>query len=454
MVFMNAVISKLASPIRSLTIRQSRSCVQVLAAMTVLGAAPQVACGNDSGESSVEENASASSVSSGSAGSRNRYANYFISSFGSDQLMFYNENSGKFLGVLFDVPKPVASQIGYGGDLFLSASGSGDVLRFDGFTGAFKGTFIHAGEGGLTSPTAPNFGPDDLAYVGDLTTNSMLRFDANGKFIDVFADHATSGLLLPFMQTFDDTSMYLASGGTNSILRWDLKTKKFLGAFVPPGSGGLVKPIGLEFGPDGHLYAGSAGTNAVLRYNGKTGEFMDAFVPPDTAGMSDPHAIRFGGPNSNLYVVSTGNNQVLEFDRVTGAFVRVVADGTADGLSASRGLTFTPRPIFNVYASIANNSTADLDRRHKFQHVFVDRRLKDYSDPSPRSKLLSITSSDKNVDICDAVRGAKYGEPDYEFDLDFSNKTGVKQHYTITYIASNSHRLTTIATTEVEVPPQ
>jgi outer membrane protein assembly factor BamB len=382
----------------------------------------------------------------------NPYADYFISSFGTNQLMFYNEVTGKFLGVLYNVPGPVASQIGFGGDLFLSANASGQVLRFDGYTGAFKGVFIGNGAGGLINPTAPNFGPDGLVYVGDSATNNVLRYDRNGKFIDVFADQATSGLNGPFMQTFDDTSMYIASGATNSVLRYDLKTKKFLGAFVKPGSGGLVKPIGLEFGPDGNLYAGSAGTNAVYRYNGKTGEFMDAFVPPNTAGIKDPHAIRFGGPNTNLFVVSTGNNQVVEFDRETGKFIRVVADGTVDGMSASRGLTFTPRPIFNVYSHVLEDG--HWEGSHEFKHIFIERRLKDYSDPAPRAKLVSIVSSDPSVDIGRAVRHAHYGWPDFHFELDFHNTTGVEQHYTVTYKAFNNHGLTTIATTEVKVPPQ
>lgn len=405
--------------------------LRFLATAAALVSAPRLAYGDEAG---------------------NPYAIYFISSFGSNELMQYNEDTGTFLGVLFDVPAPVASQIGYGGDLFLSASGSGDVLRFDGYTGVYKGVFIRSGEGGLTSPTAPNFGPDNLVYVGDLTTNTMLRYDADGNFIDVFADPETSGLNQPFMQTFDDTSLYLASGGTDSVLRWDLATKKFLGAFVAPGSGGLVKPIGLEFGPDGNLYAGSAGTNAVLRYDGKSGAFIDEFVPPNEGGISDPHAIRFGGPNSNLYVVSTGNNQVVEFDRLTGAFIRVVADGSADGLTAARGLTFSPRPIFNVYASVVN-PPGQGGGHHGFAQVSIDYRLKDYSDDAPSSELVSIVSSDESVDIAKAVREACFGEADYDFYLSLHNSTGVEQRYTITYRASNSHGLDTVATTEVKVPP-
>lgn len=411
----------------------ARKTIQLLTLSVLIGscAVPLVGHGNDA---------------------NNPNANYFMSSYGSNQVMMFNEDSGKFLGVIYDVSGPVASQIGFGGDLFLSASGSSQVLRFDGFTGAYKGVYIDKGNGGLIAPSAPNFGPDNLVYVGDTTLNQVLRYDSNGKFIDVFADQATSGITQPFMQTFDQTSMYIASGGTNNVLRYDLKTKKLLNVIAPPNPADLVQPIGLEFGPDGNLYVGSAGTNAVLRFNGKTFAFMDIFVPPGYGGIVDPHAVRFGGPNSNMYVVSTGTSQVMEYDRTTGKFLGIVADGGPDGLSQGRGLTFTPRPIFNVYAHVDGN--AAFAGLHDFKHIHVDKQLKDYSDPTPHAVLMSITSSDKNLDMSKAVRHAHIGEPDYSFELDFANRSGVEQHYTISYIASNNHGLTTIATSEVDVPPQ
>jgi hypothetical protein len=372
---------------------------------------------------------------------------YFISSQATNQLMIYS-TTGTFGGVVRAVLKPAASQIGYGGDLFLAAAGSGDVLRFDGFTGAYKGIFIPAGTGGLTTPSAPGIGPDGLFYVGDTTLNRELRFDPDGNYIDVLADHATSGLTEPLMQVFDDTSMFICSKQTDSILRYELRTNRFMGEFVPPGGGGLSKPVGLAIGPDNRLYAGSSGTNAVLRYDLKTGEFIDAFVPPGTAGLSDPRAVRFGGPNTNLYVVSSGNNRVLEFDRQSGAFVRVVADGTADGLAGSRGLTFTPRPEFRI-----DSVRVEPAPHSTFAHAIMDYRLLDYSDPHPRVQLRSVVSSDPDLDLRCAVRGARWGHEDWELDLDLCNDSGSEQHYTITYEASNDHRLTSIATAEVTVPP-
>jgi WD40 repeat protein len=255
------------------------------------------------------------------------------------------------------------------------------------------------------------------------------------------------------MMVFDETSMYIASGDTNSILRYDLKTKRYLGAFVPPGSGGLVRPIGLEYGPDGNLYATSSGTNSILRYDGKTGKFIDVFVPPGLGGLEIPLAVRFGGPNSDLYVVSNARNLVLQFDRATGKFIRIAADANAQGVSNARGLEFTPRPKFLVYSHVLGDHDA-RERASDFRRIYIEHNVIDYSDPRPKVALASIVSSDPHVDISKAVRRAHIGQPDFEFDLDFRNNTGAEQKYTITYIAKNAHGLSKIATTTVKVPPR
>ncbi len=385
------------------------------------------------------------------------HADFYISSFGTNQLMRFNEDTGAFIGVVASVNGPFASQIGFDGDLFVSSHNTGEVLRFDSITGAYKGPFIKAHEGGLTNPTAPNFGPDGKVYVGDLATNRVLRYDSNGNFIDVFADSVTSDLNGPFMETFDENTMFIASGYTNSILRYDLKTKEFMGAFVAPGSGGLTVPVGLEFGPDGNLYASSSGTNEIMRYDGRTGAFIDKFVPAGASSMSSPRAIRFGGPNTDLYVISLNTNEVIQFDRATGAFVRVIANNAVSGMDKSRGLTFTPRPELIVYSSVAgctgSEKNASIAKKIPiYQDIDVYHRVKDFTDNSPVIKLVSIASSDPNVDIKKAVKGAQIGKEDYHFKLDFNNRSGVEQKYTITYTATNKAGLYGIGTATVRVP--
>jgi sugar lactone lactonase YvrE len=381
----------------------------------------------------------------------NPYADFYISNYGGNQIATFNEVTGQPAFQLQLPPGmnfngPAASQIGFDGDFFVAERGSGQVLRFDGFTGAYKGVFIDKGVGGLTIPSASSFGPDNLMYLGDLATNQVLRYDRNGNFVDVFAG-PESGLNGPYMITFDARYMYIASGNNNSVIRYDLKTKAY-STFVQPGDHGLSGPVGLEIGPDGNFYVSSV-DGRVLRYD-RNGNYVDDFVSAaDNHGLSAPRALRFGGPNSDLYILSVNTNQVMQFDRVSGAFIKIVLDANPLGYSLIKGLTFTPRPAFNVYARIVDDIPAPAP---DLRFVHVEHSLQDFSDRSPRVELQSIIASDPSLDVKRAV--TRMPDSKYDFLMSFANHTGKMQHYTLQYIAINKHDLTKIATTQVDVPPQ
>ena len=69
----------------------------------------------------------------------------------------------------------------------LVSSGTNEVLRYDGTTGAFLGAFVAAGNGGLSNPRSLAFGPDGNLYVSSSGSNSMLRFSGStGAFLGTF----------------------------------------------------------------------------------------------------------------------------------------------------------------------------------------------------------------------------------------------------------------------------
>ncbi len=113
----------------------------------------------------------------------------------------------------------------------------------------------------------------------------------------------------------------------------DRQTGAYVKDFIAAGSGGLVDPDDLTFGPDGNLYV-SSGTNTtgqILRYNGTTGAFIGVFAQGN--GLMRPYGNAFG-PDGHLYVASFRSDKILKFNGTTGAFMSVFAqgNGTAAGL--------------------------------------------------------------------------------------------------------------------------
>ena len=86
-------------------------------------------------------------------------------------------------------------------------------------------------------------------------------------------------------------------GGINDIvMEFNGATGVFEGTFA--NGGGLDAPTDMAYGPDGNLYVASAGSNAILRYDGVTGTFISV---ASGGGIEFPFGITFG-PDGNLYV--------------------------------------------------------------------------------------------------------------------------------------------------------
>ncbi|MEA5549496.1 hypothetical protein VB713_00625 [Anabaena cylindrica UHCC 0172] len=163
-----------------------------------------------------------------------------------------------------------------------------NVLRFDAYTGNYLGEFITPGLGGLNNPDTLLFGPDG---------------NGDGK-----------------------SDLYIASGtqsANSSILRFDGQTGNFIDVFVGDNpntdldeSGGLIRPYGIAYGPDGNFYVSSFLSDQILRYNSSTGEFIDVFAQGNGAsgGLNGPNGLLF--INDSLYVTTQGT--VAEVNPDTG----------------------------------------------------------------------------------------------------------------------------------------
>lgn len=136
----------------------------------------------------------------------------------------------------------------------------------------------------------------------------------------------------------------------DNVVVFDEETGDFLATLIPAGSGGLVAPGAMAFGPDGNLYVTSGSTeedSAVLRFNPRNGEFIDIFAAG--AGLLRPYGLAFGG-DGFLYVSSYLSDQILRFDATSGEFVDIFAQGSgvAGRLNGPNQLAFGPDGLLYV----------------------------------------------------------------------------------------------------------
>jgi len=265
--------------------------------------------------------------------------NLLVASTGTHEILRYDGQTGAFIDVFASgggLSNPKYMAMGPDGDLYVSNNTFpvDSVLHYDGVTGEFLSVFTSEG---VHTPQGLDFGPDGNLYVAIgssvATSGRINRYDGQtGAFIDLFVDFPAPGnLLAPFDLVFGpDDNLYVSLGfaGANDIRRYDGQTGAFIDVFVDTAGSRHI------FGPDGNLYL--SGGSVVVRYDGQTGDFIDTFVNGG-GGLEFASGLAFG-PDGNLYVSSSGTDQILRYDGQTGAFIDVFVSG--GGLNIPNGLVF------------------------------------------------------------------------------------------------------------------
>jgi DNA-binding beta-propeller fold protein YncE len=117
-------------------------------------------------------------------------------------------------------------------------------------------------------------------------------------------------------------NLYVASFGSNQVLKYSGTDGAPLGAFVTAGSGGLIQPLGLVFSPwTGELLVGSSATGQVLKYDGNTGASRGLFGAATT-----PRGLSYG-PGLNLLVAQDGSNKIQKFETYVGTDLGTLVTG-------------------------------------------------------------------------------------------------------------------------------
>ena len=232
---------------------------------------------------------------------------------------------------------------------FLVGNTTGNnVSKFDEVTGAYLGNFIATGSGGLTNPDDLTYGPDGNLYVSSSannTTGQILRYNGQtGAFIDVFAQGG--GMARPYGSAFGpDGNLYVASFRSDQILKYNGVTGAFMSVFAQgngTAAGLLNGPNDLSFGPDGSLYITTQGSVAdgkgginykfdsqTLRYNLATGAgqvFAGQPVPTlKGGGYVSMLGVGFG-PDGLVYTADYAGG-IRSFNSASGALIKTIDTG-------------------------------------------------------------------------------------------------------------------------------
>jgi len=189
---------------------------------------------------------------------------------GARQIRRYDAATGAPSGIL-NAGDADSLRAGPGGLLF---AGQGSrVQRYGPDPLANLGPF--AGQAFPDGPATLRWGADGHLYVTASGSGHILRYDA-GDFtlIDVFATGVTGSWVFG-----PDGDVYATDEAGHAIVRFDGATGAPLGVFAT--GGGMIRPRAVRFGPDGRLYVGTvgnaSGADALFRFDGVTGAFLGTF---------------------------------------------------------------------------------------------------------------------------------------------------------------------------------
>ena len=180
-------------------------------------------------------------------------------------------------------------------DTYVADSTAKRVIKVTG--AGVTSNFVAPSAGGLLSATGVAWKNSAELFVSDAAGGQILRFDGTtGAFLSVFATMTS-----PYDLTFGPNgNLFVGSSSGNSVSEFDGTTGAFVGTFVSSGSGGLLLPRGMLFDADGDLLVVSYGNNRVLKFDGSTGAFIRIWN--DATPIEQPFGLALHPVTGNLYL--------------------------------------------------------------------------------------------------------------------------------------------------------
>jgi hypothetical protein len=164
------------------------------------------------------------------------------------------------------------------GNLYVTSYRTNAVLRYEGplagspgaalpASGQSGATFVAPSSGGLLQPLNVVFGPDGNLYVDGGETLGILRYNGTtGAFMGTFEQGDNDSVFGRGMG-FDQQGRLYVSDGANAVHRYDTQGNSLGDLLIDAVNPALSKPRGLTFDAQGNLLITCRDTNTVVRYD-------------------------------------------------------------------------------------------------------------------------------------------------------------------------------------------
>jgi DNA-binding beta-propeller fold protein YncE len=256
----------------------------------------------------------------------------FVSGATSNSVLRFDGQTGAYLGNFVapgagGLSDPQGIDFGPDGNLYVASNGTNNILRFDGITGAFIDVFVAPA---MSWPAEINF-RNGFLYVSDFGGSRVARFDA---VTGVFVDNAATGVQGADGQSWDaNGDLYVSSWGDSSIKRFDGQTGQFLDNFVSPAGGALNGPLDNLFLPNGDFLVSSYNNSRIKRYS------SDGVALGDAITIVRPQGLQIG-PDGPLSAGSFTQGVINRSDINTLGLLGVFAN--ANGATFTNNFVFAP----------------------------------------------------------------------------------------------------------------
>lgn len=264
----------------------------------------------------------------------------------------FDAATGANLGEFGGVPLPADVIVALDDSLLVTDEDAANVRRFDPNTGLWDEAPFGQTNDYLYAPRGIARKPNGHFFVADVTlldVSDVVEFDENGDFVQYHPDDPDNPLAL----TLEDIGCN--DSGVLFATQWSAYGDETVGVLRSTGSGwelfggtgNLMSPWGLAFGPDGDLYVvdDDADHFGVWRYDGTSGVSKGVFGQTGASGnLNQPCYCTFG-PDGDLYVTDTGDGSVRKFrgplSPNPGSYQGIFGE-TSGVFTAPLGLVFGP----------------------------------------------------------------------------------------------------------------